>query len=184
MNWLTNCFSYLGTIKSKLDDRQYKNAGEFAADLRLMFTNCYRYNAADHDVHKFGKRLQVSTFLSTLLAFRFDQGFGLQEVFEMKFAKLPTEAFDDVPEMVVAPIGAPPPMAPPPKKQYETKAARRAFVPEVSLNEEESNESAVLQQLQLQLKTASLSSHLSNSGSHNHGGLRVVLGAATDRTDE
>ncbi|GAU97486.1 hypothetical protein RvY_08770 [Ramazzottius varieornatus] len=123
----------LGTIKSKLDDRQYKNAGEFAADLRLMFTNCYRYNAADHDVHKFGKRLQ--------------------EVFEMKFAKLPTEAFDDVPEMVVAPIGAPPPMAPPPKKQFETKAARRAFVPEVSLDQEESNESAVLQQLQLQLKT-------------------------------
>ena len=55
----------LSTIKSKLDDRQYKNVLEFSADLRLMFTNCYRYNAADHDVHKFGKKLQVKlTFIS------------------------------------------------------------------------------------------------------------------------
>ena len=32
---------------------------EFAADVRLMFTNCYKYNPPEHDVVKMGRKLQV-----------------------------------------------------------------------------------------------------------------------------
>ena len=34
----------LSCIKKKLEGREYKNAQEFAADVRLMFANCYKYN--------------------------------------------------------------------------------------------------------------------------------------------
>ena len=40
----------LGTIKLKMDNREYKNTREFAADIRLIFSNCYKYNPPDHDV--------------------------------------------------------------------------------------------------------------------------------------
>lgn len=53
----------LGTIKNKMEERQYKNAHEFAADVRIMFTNCYRYNSPEHDVVKMAKQLQVGSAL-------------------------------------------------------------------------------------------------------------------------
>ena len=71
----------------------------------------------------------------------------------MRFAKLPEEAYADVHEMVVAPIDAPPPMAPP--KRKTAPPVRRPEPEEDSQNEGENNEAAVLQQLQLQLKTVS-----------------------------
>ena len=37
----------------------YKNANAFAADVRLMFTNCYKYNPPEHDVVKMCMKLQV-----------------------------------------------------------------------------------------------------------------------------
>ena len=52
----------LGTIRTNLDQRQYANVWEFAADVRLMFTNCYRYNPPDHDVVGMAKKLQVGMF--------------------------------------------------------------------------------------------------------------------------
>jgi len=61
----------LGTVKRKMDDREYKNAAEFEADVRLIFTNCYKYNPADHDVVKMARKLQ--------------------DVFEMRFANIPDE---------------------------------------------------------------------------------------------
>ncbi|XP_017543594.1 bromodomain-containing protein 3-like isoform X2 [Pygocentrus nattereri] len=66
----------LSTIKVKLDSCQYPNAQAFAADVRLMFSNCYKYNPPDHDVVAMARKLQ--------------------EVFEMQFAKMPDEP-DDMP---------------------------------------------------------------------------------------
>nr|CAD7569546.1 unnamed protein product [Timema californicum] len=48
----------LGTVKQKMDTREYKSAGEFAADVRLIFTNCYKYNPPDHDVVAMARKLQ------------------------------------------------------------------------------------------------------------------------------
>uniref|UniRef100_A0A8D8LRN1 Bromodomain-containing protein 2 n=2 Tax=Cacopsylla melanoneura TaxID=428564 RepID=A0A8D8LRN1_9HEMI len=63
----------LGTVKSKMDAREYRSSKEFADDVRLIFTNCYKYNPPDHDVVSMAKRLQ--------------------DVFEMRISKAP----DDVP---------------------------------------------------------------------------------------
>ncbi|XP_039589388.1 bromodomain-containing protein 4-like, partial [Passer montanus] len=48
----------LSTIKSKLEGREYRDAQEFAADVRLMFSNCYKYNPADHEVVAMARKLQ------------------------------------------------------------------------------------------------------------------------------
>ncbi|GBP55502.1 Bromodomain-containing protein 3 [Eumeta japonica] len=61
----------LGTVKQKMDNRAYKTATEFAADVRLIFTNCYKYNPPDHDVVAMARKLQ--------------------DVFEMRYAKIPDE---------------------------------------------------------------------------------------------
>jgi TolA-binding protein len=61
----------LGTVKSNMDNRGYKTAQEFAADVRLIFTNCYKYNPPDHDVVAMGRKLQ--------------------DVFEMRYANIPDE---------------------------------------------------------------------------------------------
>lgn len=61
----------LGTVKRKMDNREYKSAPEFAADVRLIFTNCYKYNPSDHDVVAMGRKLQ--------------------DVFEMRYANIPDE---------------------------------------------------------------------------------------------
>lgn len=62
----------LGTVKRKMDGREYKSAAEFAADVRLIFTNCYKYNPSDHDVVAMGRKLQ--------------------DVFEMRYANIPDDA--------------------------------------------------------------------------------------------
>ncbi|KAK3705141.1 hypothetical protein RRG08_005530 [Elysia crispata] len=61
----------LGTVKKKMDERQYRSASEFAEDVRQIFQNCYRYNPQDSDVAKMGRKLQ--------------------EVFEVKYARMPEE---------------------------------------------------------------------------------------------
>ncbi|GAU95456.1 hypothetical protein RvY_07070-2 [Ramazzottius varieornatus] len=64
----------LGTIKEKMVNREYSTAREFEQDVRLVFTNCYRYNPAEHDVVKMARQLQ--------------------QVFESKFAQLPEEIYN------------------------------------------------------------------------------------------
>ena len=61
----------MGTIKNKLENRQYGSSAEFAADMRLIFTNCYKYNPPDHEVVIMARKLQ--------------------DVFEMKYAKIPDD---------------------------------------------------------------------------------------------
>lgn len=46
-------------LQDKLDNRQYRDAQEFAADMRLMFSNCYKYNPPDHEVVVMARKLQV-----------------------------------------------------------------------------------------------------------------------------
>lgn len=46
-----------------MDNRQYRDAQEFAADVRLMFSNCYKYNPPDHDVVGMARKLQVSNIM-------------------------------------------------------------------------------------------------------------------------
>ena len=42
-----------------MDRREYNSPAEFASDVRLMFSNCYRYNPPDHDVVNMARQLQV-----------------------------------------------------------------------------------------------------------------------------
>lgn len=51
--------STLFSFQAKMDNREYKSAADFAEDVRLIFTNCYRYNAPDSDVVMMAKKLQV-----------------------------------------------------------------------------------------------------------------------------
>lgn len=66
----------LGTVKQKMDNREYRTAQEFASDVRLIFTNCYKYNPSDHDVVAMARKLQ--------------------DVFEVKFAKIPDEPLNRI----------------------------------------------------------------------------------------
>ncbi|XP_051533600.1 bromodomain-containing protein 3-like isoform X5 [Myxocyprinus asiaticus] len=71
----------LSTVKKKIDSREYQDAQSFATDVRLMFSNCYKYNPPDHEVVAMARKLQ--------------------DVFEMRFAKMPDE-----PVEVVGVVGA------------------------------------------------------------------------------
>lgn len=50
-----------------MDEREYQDAQSFAADVRLMFSNCYKYNPPDHEVVAMARKLQVGDHASTLL---------------------------------------------------------------------------------------------------------------------
>ncbi|KYO27110.1 bromodomain-containing protein 2 isoform X2 [Alligator mississippiensis] len=74
----------LSTIKRKMENRDYHDAQEFACDVRLMFSNCYKYNPPDHDVVAMARKLQ--------------------DVFEFSYAKMPDEPQDTSPPSVSAPL--------------------------------------------------------------------------------
>ncbi|XP_076615026.1 bromodomain-containing protein 3-like isoform X2 [Chaetodon auriga] len=61
----------LSTVKKKMDGREYLDAQAFAADVRLIFSNCYKYNPPHLDVVAQARKLQ--------------------SVFEKRFAKMPEE---------------------------------------------------------------------------------------------
>ncbi|KAH9377173.1 hypothetical protein HPB48_017913 [Haemaphysalis longicornis] len=61
----------LGTVKQKMDSREYGSTEAFASDVRLIFTNCFRYNPPDHEVVAMARQLH--------------------SVFEMRYAKMPEE---------------------------------------------------------------------------------------------
>ncbi|XP_063481526.1 bromodomain testis-specific protein isoform X1 [Symphalangus syndactylus] len=67
----------LGTIKEKMDNQEYEDAYKFAADVRLMFMNCYKYNPPDHEVVTMARMLQ--------------------DVFETHFSKIPVEPVESMP---------------------------------------------------------------------------------------
>lgn len=47
----------LGTLKKKLNHNAYTKADEFVSDMRLIFSNCYRYNGEAHDISKAAKEV-------------------------------------------------------------------------------------------------------------------------------
>lgn len=59
----------LGTVKKKLETREYINGNEFAEEVRLIFTNCYRYNSTESDVVMMARKLQVGVNIYTLIWF-------------------------------------------------------------------------------------------------------------------
>ncbi|XP_056102213.1 bromodomain testis-specific protein isoform X2 [Rhinichthys klamathensis goyatoka] len=61
----------MSTIKKKMETREYMDALQFAADMRLMFSNCYKYNPPGHEVVGMARKLQ--------------------DVFEFRFSKIPDE---------------------------------------------------------------------------------------------
>ena len=66
----------LGTIKRKMDSREYQAATEFETDVLLIFKNCYKYNPPEHDVVGMARRLE--------------------EVFRAKMARMPKDADDSM----------------------------------------------------------------------------------------
>jgi hypothetical protein len=48
----------LGTIRKKLDFDEYESCEEFAADVRLMFSNCFTFNAPASDVYGACEKLE------------------------------------------------------------------------------------------------------------------------------
>ncbi|KAI9138386.1 hypothetical protein BKA69DRAFT_1040962 [Paraphysoderma sedebokerense] len=48
----------LSTIRKKLDNDQYKSVDDFAADLRLMVGNAYKFNPPDHIVYQHAKTME------------------------------------------------------------------------------------------------------------------------------
>lgn len=62
----------LGTVKKKLENREYSTPDEVATDVRLIFSNCYLYNGPNTDVVVMCKKVE--------------------QMFENKYAKLPEES--------------------------------------------------------------------------------------------
>lgn len=55
---------WLVYLQKKMDSREYQDAQGFAADIRLMFSNCYKYNPPDHEVVAMARKLQVKVLAS------------------------------------------------------------------------------------------------------------------------
>ncbi|KAM7394609.1 hypothetical protein PAMP_021400 [Pampus punctatissimus] len=124
----------LSTIKKKLDNRQYRDAQEFAADVRLMFSNCYKYNPPDHDVVGMARKLQ--------------------DVFEMRFAKMPDEPEETAPVPTPSSALHPAPstrQAPPPSVVSEDDSSSSSES-ESSAGDSEHERQHRLAELQEQLK--------------------------------
>ena len=48
----------LSTMRKKLDNREYSNAGKFYEDFNLMIRNCMTFNPVGNPVHQAGVELQ------------------------------------------------------------------------------------------------------------------------------
>ncbi|XP_077630761.1 bromodomain-containing protein 3 isoform X1 [Crocuta crocuta] len=114
----------LSTVKKKMDSREYPDAQGFAADIRLMFSNCYKYNPPDHEVVAMARKLQ--------------------DVFEMRFAKMPDEPAE-------APA-LPAPAAPALSKGAESSRSSEGSSSDSGSSDSEEERATRLAELQEQLK--------------------------------
>ncbi|XP_066569075.1 bromodomain-containing protein 3 isoform X4 [Amia ocellicauda] len=115
----------LSTVKKKMDGRDYQDAQGFAADIRLMFSNCYKYNPPDHEVVAMARKLQ--------------------DVFEMRFAKMPDEPAEPTPP-------AAPPAAPVVSKSTESSESSGDTSSDSDSSDSEEERATRLAELQEQLK--------------------------------
>ncbi|KAM9793875.1 bromodomain-containing protein 2-like [Syngnathus typhle] len=81
---IIKCPMDLSTVKAKLNRREYPDAKRFAADVRLIFSNCYTYNPPYHDVVALAKKLQ--------------------SVFERKFAAILDEPIRSTSQVAHSPV--------------------------------------------------------------------------------
>lgn len=97
----------LSTVKRKMENRDYRDAQEFAADVRLMFSNCYKYNPPDHDVVAMARKLQ--------------------DVFEFRYAKMPDEPLEPgpLPVSTAMPLAWPNHLQSPPVRKVAVRAPLR-----------------------------------------------------------
>ncbi|CAO2598194.1 Bromodomain-containing protein 3 [Lemmus lemmus] len=116
----------LSTVKRKMDSREYPDAQGFAADIRLMFSNCYKYNPPDHEVVAMARKLQ--------------------DVFEMRFAKMPDEPME-------APA-LPAPTAPVVSKGAESSRSSEESSSDSGSSDSEEERATRLAELQEQVRTA------------------------------
>uniref|UniRef100_A0A8C5MN91 Bromodomain containing 3 n=1 Tax=Leptobrachium leishanense TaxID=445787 RepID=A0A8C5MN91_9ANUR len=114
----------LSTVKKKMDIREYQDAQAFAADIRLMFSNCYKYNPPDHEVVAMARKLQ--------------------DVFEMRFAKMPDEPLE--------PPAPPPTAAPVVSKSTESSHTSEESSSDSDTSDSEEERATRLAELQEQLK--------------------------------
>ncbi|XP_042536863.1 bromodomain-containing protein 3 isoform X1 [Dipodomys spectabilis] len=114
----------LSTVKRKMDSREYPDAQGFAADIRLMFSNCYKYNPPDHEVVAMARKLQ--------------------DVFEMRFAKMPDEPV----ETPALPL----PTAPMVSKGTESSRSSEESSSDSGSSDSEEERATRLAELQEQLK--------------------------------
>ncbi|XP_062871455.1 bromodomain-containing protein 4 isoform X2 [Trichomycterus rosablanca] len=125
----------LTSIKDKLEARQYRDAQEFAADVRLMFSNCYKYNPPDHEVVAMARKLQ--------------------DVFEMRFAKMPDEpeeAFTPTPAPVLHPAAPVKPQPPINAASSSDSSSDSSSESESSTDDSEEERAQRLAELKEQLK--------------------------------
>uniref|UniRef100_W5MAP1 Bromodomain containing 3 n=1 Tax=Lepisosteus oculatus TaxID=7918 RepID=W5MAP1_LEPOC len=115
----------LSTVKKKMDSREYQDAQGFAADIRLMFSNCYKYNPPDHEVVAMARKLQ--------------------DVFEMRFAKMPDEPAEPAPPPA-------PPAAPVVSKSTESSESSGDTSSDSDSSDSEEERATRLAELQEQLK--------------------------------
>ncbi|XP_042334902.1 bromodomain-containing protein 3 isoform X2 [Sceloporus undulatus] len=118
----------LSTVKKKMDSREYQDAQGFAADIRLMFSNCYKYNPPDHEVVAMARKLQ--------------------DVFEMRFAKMPDEPAEPPPP--------PPPAAPVVSKSMESSHSSEESSSDSDSSDSEEERATRLAELQEQDRSRSV----------------------------
>ena len=65
----------LGTMKVKIENKGYTSHLDFATDMRLVFTNCYKYNPPDHEIgqahHMFSRFLNLRILFTKFSLFCF-----------------------------------------------------------------------------------------------------------------
>ncbi|XP_077442106.1 bromodomain-containing protein 3-like [Vanacampus margaritifer] len=74
----------LSTVKEKMNRGEYQDAQSFAVDVRLIFSNCYKYNPPHLDIVALAKKLQG--------------------VFERRFATIPDEPIRSPSQVAYSPV--------------------------------------------------------------------------------
>uniref|UniRef100_A0A8C4WWE3 Bromodomain-containing protein 3 n=1 Tax=Eptatretus burgeri TaxID=7764 RepID=A0A8C4WWE3_EPTBU len=122
----------LSTMKRKMEAREYQDLNEFASDVRLMFSNCYKYNPPDHEVVAMARKLQ--------------------DMFEMRLSLMSTEPSEAAPAPAPPPASSPaPPVAPAPTASLPSSSEESSSGSESS-DESEKERVHRLAELQEQLK--------------------------------
>lgn len=98
---MTSFLTTLSLQQKKMDKGEYNDPQSFATDVRLMFSNCYKYNPPDHEVVAMARKLQVRQSSRTFQDLHLSDGrcpltcyLSPQDVFEMRFAKIPDEGLE------------------------------------------------------------------------------------------